>query len=30
MILQNSAKYGDELEEVVDAILERIPKAELQ
>jgi len=29
MILQNSAKYGDELDEVIDAILERIPKAEL-
>lgn len=30
LILQNTAKYGDELEEVVEAILERIPAQELQ
>lgn len=30
LILQNTAKYGDELEEVVEAILERIPKTEIE
>ena len=29
LILQNTAKYGDELEEVVEAIIERIPKKDL-
>jgi len=26
LILQNTAKYGEDLEEVVQAIMERIPK----
>ena len=29
MILQNSAKYGDNLEEVIEAILEKIPHKDL-
>jgi len=29
MILQNTAKYGDDLDEVVDAILERIPQKDI-
>ena len=30
MILQNTAKYGDDLEEVIEAILERIAHKDLQ
>ena len=30
LILQNTAKYGDDLEEVIEAIMERIPRNELQ